>query len=162
LLDQYIQTETTPYPGFSGGPLVNTAGEVLGLNTSGLTPQAALTIPSKVAWRIGEALAEFGTVRRGYLGVRTQPVDLPESARTEFKLQQERGLLVSWLEEGGPAHKAGMLVGDIVVSIAGKVVMDPDDIFAALTSDTIGKPTTVDILRGGKKQSLNVTVGQRK
>lgn len=162
LLDQYIQTETTPYPGFSGGPLVNVAGEVLGLNTSGLTPGAAITIPSKVAWRIGEALAEFGTVKRGYLGVRTQPVDLPESSRTESKLQQERGLLVSWLEEGGPAHKAGMLVGDIVVSIAGKGVMDPDDIFAALTSDTIGKATPVEILRGGKKQSLNVTVGQRK
>ena len=81
LLEEYIQTETTSYPGFSGGPLVNTAGEVLGLNTSGLARGMALTIPVKFAWRIADALAKHGTVKRGYLGVRTQAVDIPESAR---------------------------------------------------------------------------------
>ena len=162
LLDQYFQTETTPYPGFSGGPLIDTDGQVLGLNTSGLTPGASLTIPTSVAWLIGEALSKDGTVKRGYLGVRTQSVELGESARQELNAAQERGLLVVWLEDDGPAGRGGLLVGDIVVGIAGKHVSDPDDIFAALSGDTIGKAVEVRIVRGGKIQTLRVAVGERK
>src|SRR5215207_2778145 len=95
MLDEYLQTETTPYPGFSGGPLVNTEGEVLGLNTSGLTRGSSLTIPVKVAWRVAEALATHGSVKRGYLGVRTQTVEIPEAASTLLKREQGHGLLVS-------------------------------------------------------------------
>jgi len=148
LLDEYIQTETTPYPGFSGGPLINTEGEVLGLNTSGLSRGSSLTIPVKVAWRIADALAKYGSVKRGYLGVRTQPV--------------ANGLLVLWLEEGGPAEKGGLLVGDILVAVGGQSVSDPDDLFSALNSDTVGKPIAVEVLRGGKPETVNVTVGERK
>src|SRR5215208_6536647 len=122
MLDEYVQTETTPYPGFSGGPLVNTEGDVLGLNTSGLTRGSSLTIPIKVAWRIADALAKHGTVKRGYLGVRTQPVDVTESARTALKREQGHGLLVLWLEESGPAQASGLLVGDILVAISGQAV----------------------------------------
>src|ERR1700690_2227984 len=102
LLEEYIQTETTSYPGFSGGPLVNTNGEVLGLNTSGLTRGMALTIPVKFAWRIADALAKHGTVKRGYLGLRTQSVDIPDSARQALKRAQEHGLLVMWLAVKSP------------------------------------------------------------
>src|SRR5688500_255899 len=162
LLDEYLQTETTPYPGFSGGPLINAEGEVLGLNTSGLTRGSSLTIPVKVAWRIAEALATHGSVKRGYLGVRTQPVEIPEAARTALKREQGHGLLVLWLEENGPAAKGSLLVGDILVAINGQPVGDPDDLFAALTSDTVGKSLPVDVLRGGRPESVNVTVGERK
>lgn len=162
LLDEYIQTETTPYPGFSGGPLINTDGEVLGLNTSGLTRGSSLTIPVKVAWRIADALAQHGTVKRGYLGVRTQPVDVPESARAALKREQSHGLLVLWLEEGGPAEKAGLLVGDILVAVSGQPVGDADDLFAALGSDTVGKSIAVEVLRGGRPETVTVTVGERK
>src|SRR6266542_2910464 len=117
MLDEYVRTETTPYPGFSGGPLVNTEGEVLGLNTSGLTRGSSLTIPVKVAWRVAEALAKYGSVKRGYLGVRTQPVEISEAAGKLLKREQSQGLLVSWLEEGGPAQKGGLFVGDILVAI---------------------------------------------
>src|SRR5512134_783585 len=99
MLDEYIRTETTPYPGFSGGPLINTEGEVLGLNTSGLTRGSSLTIPVRVAWRLAETLAQHGSVKRGYLGVRTQPVDVA------LEREQNQGLLVLWLEEGGPAEQ---------------------------------------------------------
>src|SRR5512143_3246438 len=88
LLDQYIQTETVSYPGFSGGPLVNTAGEVLGLNTSGLTHGGAVTIPVKAAWRVADALAKHGSVKRGYLGVRTQSVSVPEASRKSLGREQ--------------------------------------------------------------------------
>jgi S1-C subfamily serine protease len=162
LLDEYLQTETTPYPGFSGGPLVNSEGEVLGLNTSGLTRGSSLTIPVKVAWRIAAALAKHGSVKRGYLGVRTQPVEIPEAARQALQREQGHGLLVLWLEEGGPAEKGGLLVGDILVAISGQPVGDPDDLFAALNSETVGKAIAVEVLRGGHPESVNVTVGERK
>jgi S1-C subfamily serine protease len=159
MLDEYIQTETTPYPGFSGGPLVNTEGEVLGLNTSGLTRGSSLTIPVKMAWRVADELAKHGSVKRGYLGVRTQPVEIPEAA---LKREQKTGLLVMWLEENGPAQKGGLFVGDTIVAINGQPVSDPDDLFAALNSETVGKAVPVEVLRGGKAEIVNVTVGERK
>lgn len=162
LLDEYIRTETTPYPGFSGGPLINTEGEVLGLNTSGLTRGSSLTIPAKFAWRIADALAKHGTVKRGYLGVRTQPVDVRVSSTSTLGREQPQGLLVLWLEEGGPAEKAGLLVGDIIVAISGQPVGDADDLFSALNTDTVGKSVAVEILRGGRPEIINVMVGERK
>ncbi len=161
LLDEFIQTETTPYPGFSGGPLINAEGEALGLNTSGLTRGSSLTIPVKAAWRIAEALAKHGSVKRGYLGVRTQPVEIPAAARTALKREQTGGLLVLWLEENGPAQRGGLFVGDTIVAVEGKPVSDPDDLFAALTSETVGKPIAVEVLRGGKPETVTVTVGER-
>lgn len=162
MLDEYIQTETTPYPGFSGGPLINTEGEVLGLNTSGLTRGSALTIPVKGAWQVADALAKHGSVKRGYLGVRSQPVEIPEAARQALKREQSQGLLVLWLEESGPAAKGGLIVGDILVGVNGQQVSDPDDLFSALGSDTVGKSVTVEVLRGGRPETVNVTVGERK
>jgi S1-C subfamily serine protease len=162
MLDEYIRSETTPYPGFSGGPLVNTEGEVLGLNTSGLTRGSSLTIPVKVAWRVAEALATHGSVKRGYLGVRTQPVVIPEAGRQALNRQQDHGLLVIWLEESGPAATGGLLIGDILVAVNGQPVSDPDDLFASLRSDTVGKAIPVEVLRGGRPEIVNVTVGERK
>ena len=162
MLDEFIRTETTPYPGFSGGPLVNTEGEVLGLNTSGLTRGSSLTIPVKVAWRLADALVKHGSVRRGYLGVRTQPVEIPEAAGKLLKREQEHGLLISWLEEGGPAQKGGLFVGDIIVAVSGQPVGDPDDLFAALTSEMVDKSSAVEVLRGGRPETVNVTIGERK
>ena len=162
LLDEYLQTETTSYPGFSGGPLVDSEGDVLGLNTSGLTHGSALTLPAKFAWRIADALAKHGSVKRGYLGVRSQVVDLPEAAKTNLKRDQVSGLLVAWLESGGPAERGGILVGDILVAVAGQHISDPDDLFVALNSDTVGKSVAVEILRGGQLTTINVTAGERK
>ena len=162
MLDEYIQSETTPYPGFSGGPLINTDGEVIGLNTSGLTRGSSLTIPVKVSWRVGEALAAHGTVKRGYLGVRTQPVEIPDSGRQALNREQSQGLLVLWLEEGGPAERGGLLVGDILVAISGQAVGDADDLFSALSSDTVGKSIAIEVLRGGRPETVTVTVGERK
>jgi S1-C subfamily serine protease len=162
MLDEYIQSETTPYPGFSGGPLINTDGEVIGLNTSGLTRGSSLTIPVKVSWRVGEALAAHGTVKRGYLGVRTQPVEIPDSGRQALNREQSQGLLVLWLEDGGPAERGGLFVGDILVAISGQAVGDADDLFSALSSDTVGKSIAIEVLRGGRPETVTVTVGERK
>jgi S1-C subfamily serine protease len=162
LLDQYLQTETIPYPGFSGGPLVDTQGRLLGLNTSGLTQGSALTIPTSVAWAIADSLTKHGTVKRGYLGIRTQAVAINEATQKMLKREQANGLLIMWLESGGPAEKDGLLVGDILVSVNAHPVSDPDELFATLSSDLVGKQVDVAILRGGQLQSQKVTVGERK
>jgi S1-C subfamily serine protease len=162
MLDEFIRSETTPYPGFSGGPLINAEGEVLGLNTSGLTRGSSLTIPNKVAWRIAEALATHGSVKRGYLGVRTQPVEIPDASRQELQREQDHGLLVLWLEEGGPAANGGLLVGDILVAVNGQSVGDPDDLVSVLNSETVGKAISVEVVRGGRPETVQVTVGERK
>jgi S1-C subfamily serine protease len=154
LLPKYVRSETTPYPGFSGGALINSDGAMLGINTSGLTPGSSIAIPTDVAWPIAESLARDGKVKRGYLGVRTQPVELPEG-------QSGGGLLIIWLEDGGPAAKSGLLVGDIITALGADPVSDPDDIFSALGSATVGTPIDVGIVRGGKAQSVRVTVGER-
>ena len=84
------------------------------------------------------------------------------SALSALKRDQKSGLLVLWLEESGPAQKGGLFVGDTIVAIGGQPAGDPDDLFAALTSDTVGKPIAVEVLRGGKPETVNVTVGERK
>lgn len=161
MLERYIRTDSISYPGFSGGPLVAADGTVLGLNTSGLANGAALTIPADVAWKIAETLAEHGHIRRGYLGIRTQAVELPRSSQQSLKREQAAGLLVVSVEKDSPASSGGLIVSDILVAVAGVPVLNHDELFASLNSDVAGKSTPVEILRGGQPQTLNILVGEQ-
>ena len=162
LLEQYLRTDTVPYPGFSGGPLIDSSGRVLGLNTSGLAQSVALTIPAGLAWKIAEALAKHGSVRRGYLGIRSQPVDLAAQQRKALNRDQGVGLLLVSVEDDSPAAKGGLLVGDILVGLDGESISDPDQLLARLVGELVGKSTPVEILRGGQRQTIPVTIGERK
>lgn len=162
LLESYLRTDAIPYPGFSGGPLVDTAGQVIGINTSGLARGASLAIPVSLAWQIAETLAQHGRVRRGYLGIRSQPVEIPAAQQEALGREQVSGLLVINVENRSPAEKGGMLVGDIIVAISEHSVTDPDELFATLVGDSVGVPTDVEILRGGAPQKITVTIGERK
>ncbi len=162
LIEQYLRTDTIPYPGFSGGPLVDAAGQVLGLNTSGLAPGVSLTIPGSLAWQVAGALAEHGHVLRGYLGIRSQPVSVSSAQRQALGRAQEAGLLVVGVEEDGPAGQAGLLVGDILVGLAGEPVTDPDQLLARLVGGLVGQPTPLEILRGGQLLTITVKIGERK
>jgi S1-C subfamily serine protease len=150
-----------PYPGFSGGPLVNAEGEVLGINTSGLSHDSLLAIPAGIAWKIAADLAEHGSVKRGYLGVRSQLVEIPAAARSALGREQETGLLLAGIEDDSPAAAADLMVGDILVGVAGRPVSDHDELFIALGGDTVGKPVPVEILRGGRLETVSVTVVER-
>jgi S1-C subfamily serine protease len=160
-IDKYIRTDTTPFPGFSGGPLADAEGRVVGLNTSGFGHGVAITIPADLAWSVADQLAKHGSVRRGYLGVRSQGVDIPEVAQKALKREQATGLLLIGVESGSPAEAAGLMVGDIIVAIGGQPVRDHDELFARLSGDVIDKSTPVEILRGGQPQSINVKIGAR-
>ncbi|HWQ83266.1 MAG TPA: trypsin-like peptidase domain-containing protein [Anaerolineales bacterium] len=161
LLESYLRTDTTPYPGFSGGPLVNTAGKLVGLNTSGLSRGSALTIPASLAWEVAATLAEHGHIRRGYLGVRSQPVEITPAQQTVLGRTQASGLLLVWIEEGGPAAQGGLLVGDILAGLGEETVSDHDSLLAGLAGSRVGQAVDVRILRGGQPLTLQVVVGER-
>ncbi len=162
LLEHYLRTDTIPYPGFSGGPLISTSGQVLGLNTSGLARGASLTIPVPFAWQVAESLAQHGSVRRGYLGIRSQPVALPVAQRQALGREQSTGLLLVGVEDNSPAALAGLLVGDILVALAGDPITNPDELLTKLVGALVGQPTTLQVLRGGQPQTITVTIGERK
>jgi serine protease DegQ len=158
-LERYVQTDATPYPGFSGGPLINTEGAVLGITTLGFARGVALAVPAEVAWRAAEMLSERGSIKRGYLGILSQPVRLPAAQRAG--LQGSGGLLVVGVEDDSPAGKGGVLLGDILVSLDATSVADTDELQALLTSDRVGREVPVEVIRGGELTTLRVTVGER-
>jgi len=162
LLEHYLRTDTIPYPGFSGGPLVDAAGQILGINTSGLTPGTSLTIPVSLSWQIGAALAKSGRVRRGYLGVRSQPAPITEAQQTALGREQRGGLLLVSVEAEAPAGQAGLMIGDILVGLAGEAISDPDQLLTSLVGEIVGQDTPVEILRGGQPQTVMVKIGERK
>ena len=162
LLERYLRTDTIPYPGFSGGPLVDAAGRLLGINTSGLWQGGSLTIPASLAWSVAETLAQHGRVRRGFLGVRSQPVPIPASQRQALGRDQATGLLLVGVEEDGPAARGGLLVGDILVGLAGQPVTDPDELLAQLVGSIIGQASPVQVLRGGQPLTQQVIISERK
>lgn len=161
LLERYLRTEATSYPGFSGGPTVAADGTILGVNTSGLARGMAITIPADLAWKVAAALAAHGHIQRGYIGIRSQPVEIPAAQQSALKREQSSGLLIIGLEDDGPAIKSGLLVGDILVSLGGKPVADQDALFASLSGDVIGKSMPVEVLRGGVPTIVKVVIGER-
>lgn len=160
-VDQLIKPDVTFYPGFSGGPLVDLSGTILGINTSGLSRSMSLTLPISTVDRVEDGLLKTGKISRGYLGLRMQSVPLPEGSAANLGLASPRGLLVVAVESGGPAEQAGILVGDILVGIGDKAVTESDSVQAILDPETVGKPVALRILRGGSEARIDVTVGER-
>jgi S1-C subfamily serine protease len=151
-LDSYIRLDLTLYPGSSGGAAVNTAGEVIGIASSALSRIAGVAIPASTVDRVVDEILTRGSVARGYLGVGLQPVELPD---------HQKGLIVLSLASEGPAAKAGVLVGDILVTIGGQPVADTDDIQSALEGHKVGTGIEAGLLRGGASKSLTITIGER-
>lgn len=161
MIEQYIVTDAVPYPGFSGGPLVDLAGGVIGINTSGLVRGTSLAIPLKVAWKLAESLASHGSVKRGYLGIRSQPVEISEKAQAALGRAQERGLLIVGVEPEGPSAQL-LMVGDILVGINEQPVIDHDDLLFHLTGEAVGRPAAIQVLRGLEAVTVQVAAGQRR
>jgi serine protease Do len=151
-LDQYIRLDLTLYPGSSGGAVVNTAGEVFGIATSALSRIAGVAIPSATIDRVVEQILSRGRVSRGYLGVGLQPVELPD---------HQKALIVLSLAPEGPAATAGVLMGDILVSLAGAPVAETEDIQTALESHPVGQSVEAGIVRGGVAKTIDIVVGER-
>jgi S1-C subfamily serine protease len=158
-LDYYVQTDVVMYPGFSGGPLVNASGQIVGLNTSALLRGVSLSVPVNTIESVVSTILAHGHIKRGYLGVSTQPVRLP--ARVRDQLDQDTGLLLVAVEPESPAEAGGLLLGDTIVGINGSVVRQHDDLLVQLGGDRIGQKVEIKLIRGGELTTVTVEVGER-
>lgn len=159
-VDRWLRLDLNPFTGFSGGPIVNARGEVLGIATSG-PRRSVVTIPAGTVTRVVDQLLQRGRIPRGYLGLGMQPVAFPESTRQSLGIDSDRGLLVVTVAPGSSAEHAGVLLGDIIITVNGSSVRSPRSLQPVLDSENVGKPVTLEIARGGKLLKQSVTVGER-
>jgi S1-C subfamily serine protease len=160
-IDRFIRPDLTLYRGYSGGPLVNTKGEVVGINTSGLRRGTPIAIPSSTVARVVDELLAKGHIARPYLGVALQPVPLPENLIARLKIPSRYGLLIVHLESDGPAGQAGLMLGDIVIDIAGKSIAQLPRVRNLLGSQRVGEALVLGIVRSGEQRQVSVTLGDR-
>lgn len=159
MIDHYVQTDVTMYPGFSGGPLLSASGYFVGLNSSALARGVSVTIPAVTIARVAGTLVQHGRVKQGYLGVSAQPVRLPSAVAQQ--LNQETGLMMLAVEDGSPAANGGLAMGDTLVAMDGHPVRMMDDLMSMLSGDRVGKSVPVTIVRGGATHEMSVTIGER-
>ena len=158
-IDTEIQTDLGIHTGFSGSALVDMRGRVIGVNTAGIYRATANVIPTATVRRVVDALLAHGQVRRGYLGIGTQPVRLPRELAE--RLGQPSGLLIVSVQPGSPADQAGLVLGDAILSFEGIPLRHPGELLPLLEEERIGKEATLNILRAGEVRDVRVTIGAR-
>jgi S1-C subfamily serine protease len=160
-IDRFVRLDISIYDGFSGGPLIDASGRVLGLNTSGLSRGAALAIPVSTVNRVVDQLAKSGRVARGYLGLGMQAVRLPAALVERLSLPNDIGLMVVSAEPGGPGDRAGILIGDVLIAVGDRPVADPAEVLSLLGGDQIGKTLSTRIIRAGEPTIVSITIAER-
>jgi len=163
MMDSMIQTDAALNPGNSGGPLINTDGEVVGVNTATIRGAQGLcfAISITTAKEIADQLIRFGKVKRAYLGVVMQQIDLVPKLRAIHELQNKQALFISAVADGSPAQKAGILSGDIILSLNNQMIETSDGLFKMLTADKIGQFQYIGILRNNYKTEFRITPVQK-
>lgn len=158
-LGQYLETDLTPHPGFSGGLLVGADGTALGVNTAGLMRGASLAVPAEAVRRVVEALLAHGRMRRGYLGIGTQTVALTPDLQSN--LGQPAALIVLSVQPDSPAAKAGLLVGDLLLKAGEERLTHHATLLPALDEEGVGRELTLSVLRAGELRTVTIVVGER-
>jgi S1-C subfamily serine protease len=158
LIDQVIQTDAALNPGNSGGPLINSRGQVVGVNTAVVLGAQGIcfAIPSNTVLWVVPQLIRDGRVRRGWLGIVAQTVNFPRAAANRAQLALQSGVLITEVQEGGPAFRAGLRARDVIVGLAGAAVAGVDDLHRVLTADLIDRETEIAILRNAEQQTVPV------
>jgi S1-C subfamily serine protease len=152
-IDQVIRTTAPMHDGFSGGAFLDAGGALIGMTTAASIRGFGVVIPAGIVWKTAAHVLEHGGSARGYLGIVGQPVRFPD--------KETGGLLVTSLAPDGPAAKAGVLIGDVVLSLDGTAVAAPEDLLDLLTGSRIGHAATLQLLRGGSPAEATVTIGAR-
>jgi len=163
LMDDIIQTDASLNPGNSGGPLVTSRGEVIGINTAMILPAQGLcfAIASNTARFVASALIRDGRIRRSYIGVAGQSVPIPRAVARSNQLAVSSGVFVTSVEPKSPAASAGLRDGDVILAFAGEVVTGIDDLHRRLTGDRIGVPATLTILRSAERRQLTIVPSEK-
>lgn len=156
--DRLLGVDVGPYPGFSGSAIVLPDGGLGGLATAGIFRGQGLGVPSTTLQQSIDTLERHGGIKRGYLGVTSQPVRLPARQRAGTA---ESGLLVLGVAPESPADAAGLLIGDVLIGFDGHDVDDPETLLGLLTADRVGREVPVALVRGGTAQQVTVAVGER-
>jgi S1-C subfamily serine protease len=161
LLDAYIRADVALLPGLSGGALADVDGRVVGMLSAYLAGGDPVGIPTNSIDAIVQRIVSGQTLRRAYLGVSTQPVEIQEVLRSRLGLTQTVGLMLLGLEPGAPAEQAGLFAGDIVLAIGGRAIEDGEALQMALGPDAIGRSTLVKLIRGGDLREVAVVPAPR-
>jgi S1-C subfamily serine protease len=163
MMDSMIQTDAALNPGNSGGPLINAEGEVVGVNTATIRGAQGLcfAISINTAKDVANQLIRFGKVKRAYLGVVMQQIDLVPKLRAIHELVNKQALFISEVAVGSPAEKAGILSGDIILSFNNQLIETSDSLYKALTEDKIGQFQYIGILRNNYKTEFRITPVQK-
>jgi S1-C subfamily serine protease len=158
LIDDVLQTDAALNPGNSGGPLVNSRGEVIGVNTAMIMPAQGIcfAIAVNTAKFVAGRLIKDGWVRRSRIGISVQTVTLPRRVVQQHGLKTEGGVLVVAVEPGGPAERTGLLEGDVVIGLEGHPVAGIDDLHRLLTEERVGVWTRLIVIRGSEKLTLDI------
>lgn len=160
-IEGVIYADVTLYPGFSGGPLVDLAGRVVGLNSSQLTRVSSSAVPVVTLRRVANTLLTHGRMRRGYLGIGSQQVPFPAALAQKNGITQQTALLIVTVEPGSPAEKAGLLIGDLLVSLGGQPTTDGATLRAQLGDDRLGQALQAKLFRGGEPREISITITER-
>lgn len=161
LLDQTVRLDRNLHPNFSGGPVVDDQGRVLGISTSALSRYSAVVIPASTVSRVMDELLTRGHIARGYLGLGMYPLRLPSNLRSSLNLPGESGIMVVAVETESPAEKAGVMIGDVLLALDASPVRDTDDVQSFLGGERVGKPVSAKIIRAGSLKELPIVVGER-
>ena len=163
LMDSMIQTDAALNPGISGGPLINARGEVIGFNTAiaGGAQGLCFAVSIDSAKEIADQLIRFGKVKRAYLGIVMQQIELVPKLRQIAQLKNKSALFITQIQENGPAYKAGILSGDILHSLNDKMIETSNQLFKQLTMEKIGQFQYIGFLRNNKRQELKITPAER-
>ena len=159
-VDRWLRLDLNPFPGFSGGPIVNAAGEALGIATSGPWRSAAV-LPASTVSRIVDQLLKHGHAVRGYIGVGLQLVRFPEDAWQSLGISSGRGLLITAIAPGSAAEEAKLTLGDVIVSVDGKPIRSGGGLQWLLDAETVGRSITLGVVRGGQLLNISVTVREK-
>ncbi|HMJ89834.1 MAG TPA: trypsin-like peptidase domain-containing protein [Candidatus Acidoferrum sp.] len=159
LMDDIVQTDAALNPGNSGGPLVNSLGEVIGVNTAVILPAQGIcfAIASNTAQLITGWLVKEGRVRRGYVGIAGQTTPIHARLRRHYRLTQDRGVLIVGVEPGSPARLVGLREGDIIITFKGQAVTGVDELLRKLVATEIGVASVITVLRQTEKLDIPIT-----
>ncbi len=157
-LDQFLRLDANVYPSQSGAAVVNTEGLLIGMATPALSRHSTVVLPTSTIERMARELLEQGRIRHGYLGVGVQPVAI---VRNREEQNQKTGLILLSVEPGSPADNAGLLLGDVLLTLDAKPMTDIDDLHTALRGDMVGKTVKAAVLRGGVSVEVEVNIIER-